>query len=116
MGAFLHQRLRWGQNATGYRGFILPALSALVWGVNSMVLIVLICCLSGVLCPLWYAVPLVKLCIDLLFLFLVALRMKLTPYLWAFLPAWLLNLLYIPVLGLWGGLTNTTWKGRKVKT
>jgi hypothetical protein len=27
-----------------------------------------------------------------------------------------LNLLYIPVLGLWGGLTNTTWKGRKVKT
>jgi len=115
LGEFLQQRLRWGQKASGYKSFVLLALSALVWLTNSTVLLVLICCLSGCLPACFDAIPLVKLCIDLLFLFLVTLRLRVHARLWAFLLAWLLNLMYIPALAIVGVFTNTSWKGRKVK-
>lgn len=114
--AFWVQRLRWGQKAPAYRSVALLALSAFVGLVSFTVLAVLIACFSGKTQELWWGIPLVKLCIDLLFLFLVALRLRVSRYLWAFLPAWLLNLLYIPLVAVLGLVVNPTWKGRKVKT
>jgi hypothetical protein len=112
---FFGQRVRWGQKAPGYTSWSLKGLSALVWAVCLVVLMVLVGCFSGILTPMWWAIPTIKLCIDLLFLFLVTLRLSVHARLWAFLPAWVLNLMYIPVVAVLGFMTNTSWKGRKVK-
>lgn len=113
--AFLKQRLRWGQKSPGYSNPALLGLSGLVFGLCLLTLIVLIACLSVKVPLYWWAIPLVKLCIDLLFLFLVAARLGYPRFLWAFLPAWLFNLIYVPGIALLGLVMNTSWKGRKVK-
>jgi glycosyltransferase involved in cell wall biosynthesis len=115
LGEFLGQRLRWGQKTGIGSNFLLFLCS---------VTVLLACCASilGIIFSLsehwpnrWYLIPTGKLLIDLLFLFLVAGRLGVKRYLWFFIPAWIFNVAYIPLIALTGLVYKGKWKGRKIK-
>lgn len=115
LGEFLNQRLRWGQK-TGTGSNPLLLLCSLT--------VLLTCCAAifGIIFSIsepwpnkWYLIPTGKLLIDLLFLFLVAGRLGVSRYLWFIVPAWIFNVMYIPLIALTGLVYKGKWKGRKIK-
>ncbi|HYG53610.1 MAG TPA: hypothetical protein VD905_22130, partial [Flavobacteriales bacterium] len=115
LGAFLRQRLRWGQK-TGLGSNPLLLLCSLTVFLSCCACILsLTFSLSESWPNQWYLVPLLKLLIDHLFLFLVAGRLGVKRYLWFFIPAWVFNVVYIPLIALTGLVYKGKWKGRKIK-
>lgn len=115
LAGFLKQRLRWGQK-TGFNSNVLLLLvSATVLLSSCAVIYSLIASISEFWSFHWVLLPLGKLLIDLLFLFLVSYRLGVMRHLWFFIPAWLFNIVYIPMIGLTGLVYSGKWKGRKIR-
>ncbi len=112
---FLKQRLRWGQK-TGFNSNLgLIFLSLTVFLSSCTVIFCLISSISDFWNIHWLLLPAGKLLIDLLFLFLVSYRLGVTQKMWCFVPAWIFNILYIPIITLTGFFYSGTWKGRKIR-
>ncbi len=56
-----------------------------------------------------------KLILEFSFLGMVAAYFGQRKLLWLFLPAQLLHILYIVVIGALGNVMQTTWKGRRIR-
>jgi poly-beta-1,6-N-acetyl-D-glucosamine synthase len=116
LGAFFRQRLRWGQKTGMNTNPLLLLLSLSVLMASVTVIFSLIASLSESWKQPWYLLPLGKLLIDLLFLFLVSYRLGVLRHLWLFIPAWIFSIIYIPIIGLTGVVYSGYWKGRKIST
>jgi cellulose synthase/poly-beta-1,6-N-acetylglucosamine synthase-like glycosyltransferase len=116
LGSFLRQRLRWGQKSAEAAGPGLWLCSLTVLMTCLAVIYSVINCISFTCDEPWYLLPAGKLFIDLLFLFLVAFRLGVVNHLWFFIPAWIFNVLYIPLVGITGLVYAGSWKGRKIRT
>jgi cellulose synthase/poly-beta-1,6-N-acetylglucosamine synthase-like glycosyltransferase len=106
---FLQQRLRWGQKAGKYT-------NPLQIGLSLVIFFGLIRYYSENL-VLFGLVPLaIKLVIDLLFLFLVSIRLRTPKKMVYFLPAWIMNFIYVPLVGVVGMVYSGQWKGRNIRS
>lgn len=115
LGEFLRQRLRWGQKASGYTNPSLVALTLLVFFTHWAIIYCICACFSGY-CELMQLWPVyAKLLIDFLFLFLVGYKLGYTKPIMFFIPAWIFNLLYVPLVGILGLFYAGTWKNRKIR-
>jgi len=113
---FLHQRLRWGQKAGKYTNPLQIGLSLVVWLLPVLIFFGLIRYYSENL-VLFGLVPLaIKLLIDLLFLFLVSIRLGVIKQMVYFLPAWIMNFIYVPLVGVVGMVYSGRWKGRNIRS
>jgi biofilm PGA synthesis N-glycosyltransferase PgaC len=115
LGEFFIQRLRWGQKTGINTNPLLILLSLSVLLSSATVIFSLIAYASESWTEPWYLLPLGKLLIDLLFLFLVSYRLGVVRHLWLFIPSWIFNLLYVPIIGLTGWFFSGTWKERKIR-
>ncbi len=115
LGEFFKQRLRWGQKASGYKNLMLLALTLTVFIQCLSPFLALIAYISGYWSNTlhWLWVP--GLVIDFLLLFLVSYRLGYVRLMAVYFPAWLLNLIYIPVIGLVGLFYSGEWRGRKIR-
>lgn len=115
--AFVNQRVRWASKSGQYPDAGITASLILVFLFNLLLLFNFTACLSGAfnLCMI-VAMQFAAKCIaDFIYLTVGARFFGRCKLLWLFLPAQLLHIVYIAVIGIWGNLGKYTWKGRTVK-
>ncbi|MFL5754221.1 MAG: glycosyltransferase [Bacteroidia bacterium] len=115
-GEFVQQRLRWagkfGANRNGFNFY----LGILVLTANLLfVVLAALSCFFPQLAKYLVLIASSKWLIDFLLVFLAALSLKQTRVLWWYLPAMLVNPIYVCFTVAAGFLTKPVWKGRKIK-
>lgn len=116
VAGFLQQRIRWASKSGSYSDKKIIAVLAMVYVFNAWLLLLLILSFfSSAVTFLFLALLAGKICIELLFLYPVALFFNQTLLLWWFPLCQPFHILYIITAGWLGKFGKYRWKGRKVK-
>jgi cellulose synthase/poly-beta-1,6-N-acetylglucosamine synthase-like glycosyltransferase len=113
---FFNQRIRWASKSDKYIDKKIIGVLMLVYLFN--VLLVIMTITAFFIPILWYwllGIGVVKIIVELLFLFPVADFFGKKKLLWWFIPSQPFHILYIIVAGWLGKFGSYKWKGRKVK-
>ncbi len=108
---FIKQRIRWGSKSQYYQDPDIIFATLTVFIFNSLLAILLpISLFMTYLFPLWLGLFILKLMVDVLFLFPALRFFKLEKYSLFFLPAALIYPFYIFFTGIFSQLLNCSWK------
>lgn len=114
---FVQQRIRWASKTGQYQDKRIIFFLASVFLFNVSLVLNIGLCLIGFteICTVLAVQLGVKFVADFIYLGVGAHFFGRCKLLWLFLPAQLLHIAYIVVIGIWGNLGKYQWKGRQVK-
>lgn len=113
--SFIRQRIRWASKSGHYKDKRVISNLVLVYLFNVSILSsAFLCVFNTTFCLLLTLQLVLKMIIEFSFLSVVATFFRRRKLLLLFLPAQLLHIFYIVVIGTLGNTAKTTWKGRKV--
>lgn len=113
--SFVRQRIRWASKSKYYSDARITANLVLVYLFNISIVITACCCLFDSSYSLLLAVQIMlKVIVEFAFLSSVTAFFSRRELMWLFLPAQLLHIIYIVLIGTLGNTVNTVWKGRRV--
>lgn len=114
--AFVQQRIRWASKSRYYSDWRITANLALVYLFNFSILTTALYCLfSNSYFYLLLFQLLLKMIAEFGFFAAVTAFFRRRSLLWMFLPAQMMHIIYIVLIGALGNLVSTLWKGRKIK-
>lgn len=112
---FIRQRIRWASKSKYYADPRITANLVLVYLFNISILVTAGCGFYDSRYSLILAVQVVlKMIVEFAFLSSVTAYFRRRTLMWLFLPAQLLHIIYIVLIGTLGNTVNTEWKGRKI--
>ncbi|MFC2112071.1 glycosyltransferase [Bacteroidota bacterium] len=123
LSSFSMQRMRWSSKSRFYRDWHMVTTALLVYGLNALLLALLIAFFLEFLkkgswneeLPLLFGSLFVgKALIDLIILQPVLRHYKKTKLLWFFIPLGIIYFMYVSLIGLFGQFFSFSWKGRRV--
>ena len=113
--SFLNQRLRWVSKAKSIKIKTAKSIASLLFLTNLLLFSYLVAGLFGSANSTFCLFALLYKCvIDFLLLFLAAIMFKQKPNFVLYLPAFILNLFYVPVITIASICIKPNWKGRKI--
>lgn len=114
---FVQQRIRWASKSGQYQDKRIIFFLAAVFLFNLSVVANLGLCLCGFteICTVLTVQLCAKFVADFIYLGVGAHFFGRCKLLWLFLPAQMLHIAYIVIIGIWGNLGKYHWKGRQVK-
>ncbi|MGB1207036.1 MAG: glycosyltransferase [Chitinophagales bacterium] len=114
---FAQQRIRWASKSTKYEDTRITFFLAAVYlfHISLLLNLLLSIFISTAFLPLLIFSLSAKMLTDFVFLAIGCQFFKRTKLLWLFLPAQLVHILYILIIGAWGNFGSYEWKGRQVK-
>ena len=114
--SFVSQRVRWISKTRSCKDFFTILTAVIVYFFNTILLAGLI---TGIFFPIFYKIFLiffvVKLFIDLPLIGGITFFMGRFQLMLFYLPMQIINIIYVPVVGLLGNFSTYSWKGRKIK-
>ncbi len=113
--AFMNQRIRWASKADKYKDPKITAVLLFVYAFNAWVFFTGLCAFfyPG-LFYLFLVLLILKIAVEIFFLFPVASFFKKQQLLWWFIPAQPFHIIYTLIAGWLGKFGSYKWKGRKV--
>ena len=113
--SFINQRLRWASKAKGLKLKTASSIAGLLFLTNILLLVYTITGIfSGANIGFCLFALLYKCIIDFLLLFLAAIMFKQKPNFVLYIPAFILNLFYVPFITVASISIKPNWKGRKI--
>ena len=116
IGDFAQQRIRWASKSTKYEDTRITFFLAAVYLLHISLLLNLVLSIfvSAAFVPILLISLFAKMLTDFIFLAVACQFFNRTELLWLFLPAQLVHIVYILVIGALGNFGSYEWKGRKV--